>query len=210
MPQTKAILFDFDGTLLNSVPDILRVAEHAASVLGLPFDADKMRGLIGLPLADEARILAGERGEQWQEAYRSVYTGLEPELFPGTVEMLETLRSQGCKLAVVTSKRRKSALRQLEELGVDSLFGVVVTCDDVDQPKPHPECVTNALSVLGVNSDEAVFVGDSLFDADAANGAGVRFVGVTWGAETSDNLAKVSDDRVFDNWCSFLQWLSSN
>lgn len=201
----KAILFDFDGTLLDSVPDILTAAEHAASVIGVPFGRNQMRGLIGLPLADEGRILAGERGEEWQAAYRSVYTSLTPHLFPGTIEMLETLRRRGLKLAVVTSKRRRSALRQLEDSGIDGLFDVVVTCEDVEQPKPHPECVIAALHALGVEAQEAVFVGDSLFDADAAIGAGVMMVGVSWGAETREKLEDVCDGGVFDDWAAFLE-----
>jgi pyrophosphatase PpaX len=205
--MTKAILFDFDGTLLDSVPDILCAAEHAAFVVGIPFDPDQMRGLIGLPLADEARVLAGDRGEEWQEAYRGVYTSLEPKLFPGTVEMLERLQDRGYKLAVVTSKRRQSALRQLTETGIEGLFDAVISCEDVERPKPEPDCVLKALDVLGVQPDEAVFVGDSLFDAAAARGAGVTMVGVSWGARTREKLAEVCDGQVFDTWPEFLESL---
>lgn len=209
--QISAILFDLDGTLLDSVPTILNSNRAVCSSLGLPFDEVKFRSWIGIPLEVQARNLLRERAPEYIDAYRKIYwqfQGQEAVLFPGTLKMLETLHSLGFTTALVTSRVGKGTRRLLEAAGIADKFDVIISADDVEHPKPHPEPVLKALEVLNLIPEQAIYVGDSLFDVDAAQQAGVRIIGVSWGARSKDDLLLMCPDGVCDTWDEFLSWIN--
>lgn len=187
MKKIRAVLYDFDGTLADSTELIMRSYRHTMTChLGeCPPDEAWLSGF-GMTL--ESQIGRFARGDAEAAAmlatYREFQDGLHDELlrpFPGAAETVAELERRGCALAIVTSKHRRSALRGMELCGILSHFEVVVTPEDVANPKPHPEPVLTALERLGVDAAEALFVGDSPHDVAAGRAAGTRTAAALWG-----------------------------
>ncbi len=208
----KAILFDLDGTLIDTIGVILRSSREVCASMGLPYDETQMRNWIGIPLTVQAQLLTRERDQEFMDTYRDVYRNYHADgdrLFDGTLEMLDRLHALGLKVALVTSKNAAGTTRVLGALGLGGKFEVVISADDVTNPKPHPEPITKGLQALGVTAEESVYVGDSFFDYESADAAGVPMVAVTWGARTREDLETLSPAGVFDTWGSFLSWAES-
>lgn len=203
----QAILFDLDGTLLDSVSIIMKASKKVLNDMNLEFNADIIRSKIGIPLHVQAIDLAGKRSEEFIERYRVVYReyqGNNHSLFPNTLEMLTELKKIKYVLGVVTSKVAVSAKRSLKALGIYEYFDIVVSADDVDNPKPHPEPLFKALDMLELKSDNVIFVGDSFFDIDCAKFANIVFLGVSWGARSADELKSYGADFVVNNWSEVI------
>jgi pyrophosphatase PpaX len=206
----KAVLFDLDGTLLDSVPTILRSAKETFAVMGLPYDEAAVKKTIGIPLEVQATAFAGPRAVEFVDRYKTIYRthfGEDSRFFPGTVEMLDAVRAGGYLTAVVTSKSSRSAQRTLARDGMAGRFEAIVTCDDVVRPKPDAEPVLKALDLLRLTPPEAIFVGDSMFDVDCAQRAGVAMVAVSWGVRSREDLLLQCPNGVFDSWQELLEWL---
>ena len=210
--EFNAILFDLDGTLLDSVPVILKASREAYAQMGMPYDEALVRKSIGLPLEVQACRDAPDRYDEFLETYREIYRkyeGRAVRLFPDTLAMLDIVRSRGFTMGIVTSKSARGAQRAIQQTGMAGKFQVVVAADDVRRPKPHPEPILAAPDTLEASPDRAVYVGDSLYDVDAAQKACVKMVGVSWGARSPEDLAIACADLVFDTWWQFLDWLGT-
>ena len=180
------VLFDFDGTLVDSGAIILSSFKHAArTVLARDVEEEQIAALVGgSNLHDQMRVLDPERVEELVHAYREHNRPLHDELeaFPGSRgRSWEELSSQGRKLGIVTAKGRHTVDLAFRVLDLERHFDVVVTADMTKRHKPDPEPVETALELLGSRPSEAAFVGDSPFDIQAAKAAGVFAIGVTWG-----------------------------
>ncbi|MDQ5809826.1 MAG: HAD-IA family hydrolase [Actinomycetota bacterium] len=198
----RAVLFDFDGTLVDTTELIYQSMRHAAGeVLGredLPREV--LLANVGQPLPRQMELLDAERAEALLESYRLHNNEHHDSLigeFPGVEGSLARLRSGGVKIAVVTSKRLPSvemALKRFPRLGevVDSF----VTMEDTEEHKPHPGPLLKGLELLGVPKEEAAYVGDSPFDVAAAKAAGVKSVAVSWGAFSEDTLRSAEPDHL--------------
>jgi len=208
----RAVLFDLDGTLIDSVPMIVKVTRQALQSMGLHFDDVAIRHSIGIPLAVQAHRFARGREQEFTAIYRGIYVrnlADEARLFPGTLDMLAKLRTDGYLTGVVTSKLARGATRAIDSAGMTELFDCVVTADDVANYKPHPEPLMNALGQLGVSADRSLYVGDSAFDIEMARQAGVSVAAVTWGARTREELEPIRPDAVVDDWQGLLGLLES-
>ena len=196
----KAILFDLDGTLLDSVPLILDSFAHAFAAVGEPLPPPPVLArAIGIPL----RAFFLEIGKTEPEIAALIAAYREHNLaqhdgrvraFPGVVDLVTELRARGFRTALVTSKNRLGAERGLRIIGLGDAMDVLVSCDDVARPKPDPEPVNRALAWLGVDATEAVFVGDSLHDLESGRAAGVRTAAALWGPFTRTDLAPGTPD----------------
>lgn len=183
-----AVLFDLDGTLLDSVALILASYQHTLAAHGLPPVPDEtiLAGM-GIPLeAGFARSIGdAEEIARMVTTYRAHNLELHDSMvqpYPGVSEVVRALRERGGRLAVVTSKRREGTERGLSKLGLRECFDALVCSDDVSRAKPHPEPVHLALERLGgVDPERAVFVGDSTHDMEAGRAAGVHTAAVLWG-----------------------------
>jgi len=187
LPEIRAVLYDFDGTLADSTELIMRCYRHTmATHLGeCPPDEAWLAGF-GTPL--ETQIARFARSDDEHHAMLATYrehqdahhdTLLRP--FPGAVETVAELARRGVALAVVTSKLRRGTLRGMELCGITEHFDVVITPEDVENAKPHPEPVQLALARLGVPPEEALFVGDSPHDMVSGRAAGTRTAAALWG-----------------------------
>jgi pyrophosphatase PpaX len=183
----RAVLYDFDGTLADSTELIMRCYRHTMTAhLGqCPPDAEWLAGF-GTPLETQIARFArsGDEAAAMLATYRSYQDQIHDELlrpFPGAAETVAELERRGIALAIVTSKHRRSTLRGMGLCGITSHFGVIVTPEDVGNPKPHPDPVLVALERLGVAPREALFVGDSPHDMASGRAAGTRTAAALWG-----------------------------
>jgi len=182
----RAVLFDLDGTLIDSVPLIVESMRYAfAGRARAPTTAEWV-ARIGTPLDGMIRLWAEDEADVVELKARYKRHQLEHHdarmrAFAGVPELLARLRARGTALAVVTSKIEPSARRSLAFLGLEQHFHAVVGLESTARHKPDPEPVRHALSRLGVSPGEAAFVGDSPHDVLAGNGAGVATVAGLWG-----------------------------
>ncbi|MFK7988344.1 MAG: HAD family hydrolase [Sandaracinaceae bacterium] len=194
MTRFDAVLFDLDGTLLDSVALILESYRHTLAHHGLPErpEAEILAGL-GTTLEDQFRrwvedeVSVGALIDTYIEHNLAVHDEYV-RAYPGVSELVRALHGAGTPLAIVTSKRRRGTELGVAALGLTECFRMWVCADDVQNPKPHPEPVHMALEALGVDAARTAFVGDATHDLHAGNAAGVTTVAVTWGAAPEDAL----------------------
>ncbi|MGQ9532335.1 MAG: HAD-IA family hydrolase [Desulfotomaculales bacterium] len=207
MAAFNTVLFDLDGTLVDSIPLIFRTYRRVFAALGLPWDPGAVAAQIGIPLKVISRKFAGERAEEFYRLYQRYYHEEHDRLtrlFPGTKEALRELRRHGVRLGLVTSKTAAVTRRTLAFTGLESFMEAVVTVDDVRQPKPEAEPVLKALALLESTPDRALYVGDSCHDMVAGRRAGTAVAGVTWGLARREELLACGPDLVVDRWSELL------
>jgi pyrophosphatase PpaX len=190
------VLFDLDGTLVDSAAAILGSFHHATeTVLRRRFPDEQILAQIGgTNLAHQMGLLDPDRVDELVRVYREHNDPQYSELacFAGVVDVLERLRVEGRRLGVVTAKRRPAVERAFAGAGIGDYFDVVVSSEDTARHKPHPEPVLKALELLDARPRQAAYVGDSPFDVGAARGAGVFAVAVGWGG-----MHRVEDADAF-------------
>ena len=183
--RMEAVLFDLDGTILDTNELIIRSMFHALrGVVPPEFGREHIIPHMGKPLKDQLRHFTGRDDvDDLLAAYREYNLREHDALvkpFPHVAEVLERLKAAGLKIGVVTTKMRLTASRGMKLAGIDGFMDAVVAFDDVEHPKPHPEPVLKALEALDVRPERALMVGDSPADMQSALAAGAVPVGVAW------------------------------
>ena len=213
----SAVLFDFDGTLVDTTEMIHQSMRHAtSSVLGREdIPRETLLANVGQPLPRQMELIDTENAESLLEAYRSHHERHHDDLireFPGVEESLGRLGSAGIKVAVVTSKRRPSVEMALGIFpGLRNVVDRFVTLEDTTHHKPHPEPLLRALQLLGgIPRERAAYVGDSPFDVQAAKAAGLTSVAVSWGAFSEDALRASEPDHLLPDIPSAVDVLSTS
>jgi pyrophosphatase PpaX len=193
--QPLAVLFDLDGTLIDSIELILNSARHAFTGRRghVPSDAEWLSH-VGTPLATTFRRYARDEADvdALIAKYREYQLANHDRLtnaYEAVVDTLDALRRAGHPLGVVTSKTEWLARKGLEHVGLGNHFNVIVGCDTCELHKPDPGPVLHALRELAREPREAVFVGDSVHDMLAGNAAGVTSIAALWGPFTREDLA---------------------
>ena len=215
-PAPRAILFDLDGTLLDTAPDMigalnrLRVEEQ---LLPLPFDTARpsvshgaARLLqIGFPKADPERLAVLHR--RFLDAYRERMSA-ETRLFEGMDTVLELLERRGLKLGVVTNKPAWLTVPLLEELSLRDRFACVVSGDSLSERKPHPLPMLRAAELAGVAADACLYVGDAERDVQAAHAAGMTALVATYGyLHADENWRAWGGDGFIERPLDLIAWL---
>jgi pyrophosphatase PpaX len=196
MPKpVRAVLFDLDGTLIDSIGLIVDAMHHAFEAFDgeVPDDSAWMSG-IGTPLYKQLARYARSPEEleilrERYRAYQVIHHDKVIKEYVGTTEVLAKLHARGIVMAIVTSKGDELARRGIELTGMAKYLPVVVGADSVTKHKPEPEPVLHALVQLGVAADEALMMGDSPHDINSGNAAGVRTIGALWGPFTREQIA---------------------
>lgn len=202
-PRIHAVLFDLDGTLLDTKEAIIASLVYTVEKFtGRKPGVCEIQSLFGLTLSDQMKMLCPERAEEMVKAY--VRHNLRQhrrtvKVFPGVSHTLQTLRDMGCRLAVVTSKRRRSAIFGLRLFSLDRYFDALVCAEDVENHKPHPEPVLKALTLLGVPPAESVTVGDSVYDIQAGRAAGTFTAACLYGMGRREELSASAPDVLLRN-----------
>lgn len=208
-----AVLFDLDGTLLDTRALIVASFQHVARVaLGRAVDpARDIYPTFGEPLRATLGRWAPGREEELVALYRKYNLAHHDELvrsFPGAREVLDALAGTGRGIAVVTSKLHSSALRGLQRCGLADRVAHIVGLDDCPQTKPSPVPLQLALRRLRVEPAAAVMVGDSPADMQAAVAAGVRPLGVAWSVFPAETLKAAGAAGVLEEMPSVLDYLA--
>ena len=196
------VLFDLDGTLIDSGPIILASMQHAVkAVLGREIPAEELAATVGgQGLIAQMRALDATRVDELVEAYRVHNDPLHEtlEAFDEMLHVLPRLREEGGSLGIVTSKRHRTVSLALDRFPwLVEYFDAVVAYDDTDRHKPDPDPVLAGIERLGGEPAASAYVGDSPFDIQAAKAAGAFAVAVTWGGIHSDErLLDAEPDAV--------------
>ncbi len=185
MVRYPVVLFDLDGTVVDSGAIILASMKHATrEVLGLEIPDEELLQAVGGPgLEAQMRVFAPERVEELVRVYRAHNEPLHDELEAcvGMEDVLVRLHEQGRRLGVVTAKRRATVDLAFARVPIGHLFETVVGGDETQRHKPDAEPLLLAAERMGADPAETAYVGDSPFDVRAAKAAGMRAVAVTWG-----------------------------
>jgi pyrophosphatase PpaX len=198
------VLFDLDGTVIDSGTIILASMRHAAKeVLGAePPDEELMAAVGGPGLEAQMHALAPDRVDELVSVYRAHNEPLHEGLVccAGIDELLVRLKDEGRRLGIVTAKRRKTVDLAFDQIPLAHLFETVVGGDETERHKPDPEPLLLALDRLGATPDESAYVGDAPFDVKAAKAAGVFSVAVTWGGiHSRERLEVEKPDAIVDS-----------
>lgn len=203
-PRPLAVLFDLDGTLIDSIELILNSAKHAFRDRNghVPSDAEWLTG-VGIPLATMFRRYARDDADidALIAKYREYQLANHDRLvscYDSVVETVDSLRAAGHPLGIVTSKTGWLAQRGLDNVGLGAHFDVIVGCDTCERHKPDPGPVLFALERLGYAPEEAVFVGDSIYDIQAGNAAGVTTIAALWGPFSREDLEASGPTHFLD------------
>lgn len=206
IPYTiDAVLFDLDGTVVDTIPHILASFRHAtADVLGESLPDDELMHHVGIPLAQQMRLFTGDEGiaERLLVSYREHNQRTHDEmarLYPNTRSVLEMLYGAGLPMGIVTSKGRVMADRAIALFGLERYFRVVVTADDTAAHKPDPLPVVTGAEALGFSPLRAVYVGDSPMDVEAGNSAGAYTIAAAWGVASRERLEVASPCAMIDD-----------
>ena len=196
------VLFDLDGTLIDSGPIILASMQHAVkTVLGREIAAEEFAASVGgQGLVAQMRALDASRVDELMTAYSDHNDPLHDtlEAFDGLVHVLPRLRDEGRKLGIVTSKRHRTVALALDRFPwLVEYFDAVVAYDDTERHKPDPDPVLAGIERLGGEPSTSAYVGDSPFDITAAKAAGAYAVGVTWGGlHSEERLSEAEPDAL--------------
>jgi pyrophosphatase PpaX len=181
----RTVLFDLDGTLIDSGAMILASMRHATrTVLGREIpDAELVARVGSTHLRDQMFGFDADRADELVRAYRRHNEPLHAELraCPGMLDVVERLHAEGRRLGVVTAKRHATVRLAFDVCPIEHLLDAIVAADDTERHKPYPDPVLLALERLGSRPEDAAYVGDAPFDVESAKAAGVFAVAVGWG-----------------------------
>lgn len=201
----EAVLFDLDGTVVDTIPHILASFRHAtAEVLGAALSDEVLMHHVGVPLARQMRYFTDDEDEadRLLASYRAFNHRTHDDMarvYPNSVAALTALHAAGLPMGIVTSKSRVMAERAIALFDLGRFFDVLVTADDTDRHKPDPLPVIHASGILGIEPVRLVYVGDSPADIAAGKGAGAATVGAAWGVASIERLVEAGPDAIIDD-----------
>lgn len=207
----RAVVFDLDGTLVDTAPDLTRATNYVLAMRGRgPVSAADVRGMVGLGARHLIRRGFAATGEPVAEKeveelfslfldYYAQNVAIDSRLFPGSQRVLDLCRGSGLKLGICTNKPEALSRALIDTLGLAGYFEAIVGMDTIKVAKPDPRIYGETLRRLEVNGGRTVMVGDSETDVLTARAAGVPVIGVTFGY-TSRPVAEFEPDFVADSY----------
>ncbi|HMV17095.1 MAG TPA: phosphoglycolate phosphatase [Zoogloea sp.] len=215
MSPRHAVLFDLDGTLLDSIPDLAEACQRMMRELGHPpHDLETIRSFVGKGMVNLVTRCLGDASAEAVDAAVAVFrrhyaavNGDATTLYPGVVPALEALAARGVPLACVTNKPAAFTEPLLARCGIADYFAVTVSGDTLAEKKPHPAPLQHACRLLGVAPAAALMVGDSANDAEAARAAGMPVLLVTYGYSEGRPVDSIDCDGLLSSLEDVLRHL---
>jgi HAD superfamily hydrolase (TIGR01549 family) len=210
--KTTAVLFDIDGTLVDT-NYLHSVAWRRAFVdCGIDMPTARVHRMIGAGGPVLLRELVGEEREDVKDRWREHFDRLKPEIraFPGAADLLRAVASRGAKVVLASSSEEKDVEALLEAIGADDALSGVTSSGDVDEAKPDPEVFQTALETAGSAADDAVVVGDTVWDIEAARRAGLQTVCLLTGGISRCELEAAGALAVYEDAATLLAELDSS
>ena len=213
--EIKGVLFDLDGTLIDTYGLILSSFRHATrEVLGRDIPDDVLMQKVGQPLVTQMWDFAEdeETHDTLLRTYRAHNEAIHDSVvsaFPGVIDALRELHEAGYRMGVVTSKRHALAARATAILGIDDCIEFLIGSDDFPEHKPAPGPVLHGCELLGFPPSACMYVGDSPFDLQAGNAAGCQTVAALWGMFDRDVLAAQAPDHEIADISELPQLLNN-
>lgn len=210
----QLIIFDWDGTLMDSADKIANCIIASATQLGIKEPSkEQVKSIIGLSLQEAMRILFPDESEvvinKLVENYKYHFLTADdtPQgLFAGVVEGLESLNEAGALLAVATGKARRGLKRVFDEVGVEHLF-TVSRCADETRSKPHPQMLHEILDFTAIDPHNSIMIGDTTFDMDMASNANMHGLAAGYGVHDPQVLTDAKAIAVIDTFTEIVDWL---
>jgi len=210
-PPLKAVLFDLDGTLIQSVDHIVDCWQHTVrTCLGREMTREEVLPSLGRTLHDAFEEIAPGRSDELYaeyKAYQNTTHDTAITLVPGTKETLARLKEAGLLVGLVTSKGILTTNRGLNLFDLAPYFDALVTLEDTERHKPFPDPLIAAGQKLGVQPADMIYIGDALVDIKAGKAAGTKTAWVTWGAGTPEEIESLHPDYTFDGMEDVLKLL---
>ena len=217
--KVAAVIFDLDGTLIDSIDIYFTIVEKALNRLNLPAvsrnrileaaESEEFKWELVLP-----QDVLNRKAEIIDEAW-AVINEIAPQMFADNLELIqgaghivESLSSNGLKIGLVTSTQRQyleTKMQPLKNAGVDNLFDAIITSDDVEKRKPAPDPLITCAQLLDMKPGNCVYVGDTTTDIKAGKAAGMRTIGVLTGFDEYGALEKEDPDAIIENVQNLLE-----
>jgi phosphoglycolate phosphatase len=215
--RPKLILFDLDGTLVDSVPDLATAIDAMMEALGLPARGEAQvrewvgngmerlvrRALVGQLQGEPDEALLQQGFPVFRDAYHR-YNGENSRLYPGVRETLDYLHSDGFPLGCITNKAHEFTLPALQLLDLERYFKIILSGDSLPEKKPHPLPLLHAAEQLGTIPEKSLMVGDSINDVKAARAAGFSIICVSYGYNHGQDIREAQPDAVIDRFDDLL------
>ncbi|MCM3442987.1 pyrophosphatase PpaX [Metabacillus halosaccharovorans] len=206
--KINTLLFDLDGTLINTNELIIESFLHTLhSYYPDQYKREDVLPFIGPTLYDTFTSINPEKTEEMVKVYRKFNHEQHDVLvteYETVFETIKTLKEHGFKLGIVTTKIRDTVNMGLKLTKLDQFFDVVVTLDDVENAKPHPEPVLKALAQLDSKPEEAIMVGDNHHDVEAGKNAGTKTAGVSWSVKGREYISSYNPDYLLEKMSDLL------
>lgn len=214
MQKIKAVIFDFDGTLADTIPLCITCFRQSVEpIVQRPLSDDEIVAAFGPDELGTIRKFTKENDEEALNHFMKSYTSLHDEyakLFNGIPDMLKALQTKSLRLALATGKGKDACHFSLHKLGLSSVFEIIETGSPEGSRKK--EAIHQILQSFGsVNKSETIYVGDSAGDIKESHAAGIRPIAVAWAANAKkDELEKEKPEKLFHTVASFTEWIEAN
>jgi phosphoglycolate phosphatase len=210
MAETKIIILDFDGTLGDTASVIIKTMHETIREMGLPTRTDEQcAAMIGLRLVEIPPILFPECNidvNLYADTYRRLFDVHNKDgavkLYPHVIETLKALKARGLTLTIASSRGQTSLSQFVKNLGLTEIITYILGAGDVENGKPHPEAIFKTLEKYGFTPDQAIMVGDTIFDIQMGINAGTKTCGVTYGNGSRESLSPA--DWLIDDFSELL------
>ncbi|HEX2518147.1 MAG TPA: phosphoglycolate phosphatase [Castellaniella sp.] len=216
--QFSGILFDLDGTLIDTIPDLAGAANAMRLDMGMtPISQDILATYVGKGMEQLVIRSLGHEGQpaemdlvmrglaRYTDHYRKL-NGKRSHLYPGVLAGLQDFQAQGMRLAVVTNKSTEFALPLLRQQGLTDFFDAIVCGDTCPRKKPDPMPLFHACSLLDIQPAQALFIGDSINDALAARAAGMRMLALPYGYNEGNPVQSLPADAIVGSIIEAARW----
>ncbi|GAA0176742.1 pyrophosphatase PpaX [Clostridium sediminicola] len=196
----KCILFDFDGTLIDTNEAVIEsLKDSIESFTGRVVDFKELIPILGKPIVEQMKYFSEEMCSDMVEHYRTGYRSREEEktfIFENIEEMLRVLKSKGYKIGITSNKSRRGINYGLNRFNLVSYIDFIISVDDVEKKKPHPECINKVIKENGYSIDELIIIGDSPHDINCGINAGIKTALVSWTLFPMKEFKSASPDYV--------------